>query len=129
MDDVKPNFDVFSLGRVLWSMISGERFLRLWYHHHPDFDLQALFPNNLAMDWAARILDKCVVEHERDCLDDTAELLAEVDQAIEALTHGAQILRKVGHCDAGFADLVHTRIKYAMTMRGSFSGATTAVTC
>jgi serine/threonine protein kinase len=93
MDDVKPNFDVFSLGKVLWSMISGKRFLRLWYHHHPDFDLQVLFPNNPAMAWAVRILDKCIVEHERDCLNNAGELLAEVDLTINALRHGSQILR------------------------------------
>ena len=79
MDQVKPNFDVFSLGQVLWSMISGKRFLRLWYHRHPDFDLQGLFPNNLAMGWAARILDKCIVEYERDSLNNASELLTEVD--------------------------------------------------
>ena len=94
MDDVKPNFDVFSLGKVLWSMISGKQFLRLWYHHFPEFDLERLFPENHAMAWAVRVLDKCVVEHERDCSNNATELLAEVDLAIEALTHGAQILGK-----------------------------------
>jgi serine/threonine protein kinase len=94
MDDVKPSFDVFCLGKVLWSMISGSRFLRLWYHHRPEFDLQRMFPENPAIDWASTVLDKCVVEHEEDCLKNAGDLLTEVEHAIEALIHGAQILRK-----------------------------------
>lgn len=93
MDDVKPNFDVFSLGKVLWSMISGKRFLRLWYHHDPEFDLEQLFPDNPSMGWAGRILDKCIVEHEQNCLNNAGELLDQVDLTIDALTHGSQILR------------------------------------
>jgi serine/threonine protein kinase len=65
MDDVKPKFDVFSLAKVLWSMISGKQFLRLCYHHDPQFELERLFPDNPSMGWAGRILDKCSVEHER----------------------------------------------------------------
>jgi hypothetical protein len=56
--------------------------------------LERLFPENHSMAWAVRALDKCVVEHERDCLNIASELLTEVDQVIDALTHGAQILGK-----------------------------------
>ncbi len=30
IEDVKPTLDVFGLGKVLWSMVSGLSFLRLW---------------------------------------------------------------------------------------------------
>ncbi|HJZ73417.1 MAG TPA: protein kinase [Vicinamibacterales bacterium] len=31
VDDVKPNFDVYSLGKLLWAMLAGKPRLRLWY--------------------------------------------------------------------------------------------------
>jgi serine/threonine protein kinase len=90
-DEVKSSFDVYSLGKLLWSMISGKQFLRLWYHHHPEFDLKTLFPQNASMGWATRILDKCIVEHEHECLKDAGELLNEVDTVIDAMNHGGQM--------------------------------------
>ena len=39
MDAVRPDFDVFSLGKLLWSMISGKPFLRLWYFQQDEFNL------------------------------------------------------------------------------------------
>jgi serine/threonine protein kinase len=44
LDDVRPTFDVFGLGKVLWSMISGRSKLRLWYYNRPEFESNNLFP-------------------------------------------------------------------------------------
>ena len=93
MDDVKPTFDVFGLGKVLWSLISGKRFLRLWYFNHPEFDLEQMFPKDFDVRWVTRILEKCVVERESDCvLNDAGALLTVVDEAIRSLEHGGQVL-------------------------------------
>jgi serine/threonine protein kinase len=98
MDEVRPTFDVFTLGKLFWSLVSGKRFLRLWYFNdlkHPEFDLEQMFPKNADMRWATRILKACVVEHETDCvLRDAGALLAAVDESIGALQRGGQILRK-----------------------------------
>jgi serine/threonine protein kinase len=97
MDEVKPNFDVFSLGKLLWAMVSGREILRLWYFSHPkypQFDLERIYPENPDMRWVTRILRQCVVEHETDCLNDAGELLVEVDKVIGALQYGGQVLRK-----------------------------------
>jgi serine/threonine protein kinase len=98
MDDVKATFDVFSLGKLLWSLVSGKRFLRLWYFNdpkHPEFDLEQMFPKNADIRWITRILKRCVVEHESDCVfTDAGRLLAAVDETIEALQYGGQVLRK-----------------------------------
>ncbi|MBI2862613.1 MAG: protein kinase [Chloroflexi bacterium] len=84
--NVKPNFDIFSLGKMLWSMISGRAKLQLWYHRKPQFDLAAMFPGNESIPFAQTILDKTVVEEPDDCLPDARELLRLVDWTIEALT-------------------------------------------
>jgi serine/threonine protein kinase len=118
MDEVGPSFDVFSLGKLLWSMLSGKRFLRLWYFDKPEFNVEMMFPENRAMRWATRIFKKCIVEDEVDCrLLDAGKLLTEVDQTIEAVGHGGQVPRKkedsslrCGVCGIGF---YRVRIPYA----------------
>ncbi len=84
--DVKPNFDVFSLGKLLWAMISGRARLQLWYHRKPQFNLTEMFPGNESVAFAQTIFDKTVVEEPGDCLPDAKEFLSLVDWTIEALT-------------------------------------------
>jgi len=36
VDEVNQSFDVFPLGKVIWSMISGRPMLPFWYHREPD---------------------------------------------------------------------------------------------
>jgi serine/threonine protein kinase len=47
LDEVKPTFDVFCLGKVLWAMASGKTKLTLWYFDRPQFDLTKLFTTNV----------------------------------------------------------------------------------
>ena len=75
LTDVQPNFDVFSLGKVLWAMIAGRPILPLWYHRNPEFNLETMFPNNESTAFVQTILDKTVVEKPTDCLTNAAELL------------------------------------------------------
>ena len=86
LTDVRPNFDVFSLGKVLWAMIAGKPILQLWYHREPQFNLGEMFPDNESISFVQKILDKTVVEKPTDCLTNATELLTSVDWAIEALT-------------------------------------------
>ena len=86
LTDVRPNFDVFSLGKVLWAMIAGKPILQLWYHREPRFNLGEMFPDNESTAFVQTILDKTVVEKPTDCLANATELLTSVDWAIEALT-------------------------------------------
>ena len=85
LGDVRPNFDVFSLGKLLWSMISGDRVLQLWYHRRPQFDLAQRFQDDESIAFAQAILDQTVVENPENCLVDASKLLALVDWTIGAL--------------------------------------------
>ena len=76
LTDVQPNFDVFSLGKVLWAMIAGRPILPLWYHREPRFNLGEMFPDNESIAFVQKILDRTVVEKPTDCLTDATELLA-----------------------------------------------------
>ena len=90
VDDVKPSFDVFPLGKMIWCMISGRTMLPFWYHREPQNDLTKLFPHNTAMHLVNEVLDRCVVQHEKDCLSSASELLKIVDETIDALRVGGE---------------------------------------
>lgn len=90
IDDIKPSFDVFSLGKLLWSMVSGLHILRLWYFERPEFNLEKLFPDSAKMNLVNDLFKKCIVENEEDCLSDANSLLYEVDNLISVIENKAE---------------------------------------
>ena len=89
---VQPTFDVFSLAKVLWVMVSGQPKFPLHYFDREDNDLREMFPDEPAVHFVHEILRKCVVEFENDMkVLDAGELLAEVDTAIGAASYGCQV--------------------------------------
>jgi hypothetical protein len=92
LEDVRPTFDVFSLGKVLWSMISGRPKLRLWYHHRPEFEIEDMFDDH-SIRWARELLDVCIVEDEDKCIESAGALLRRVDVCIRALKTSSQLPR------------------------------------
>jgi serine/threonine protein kinase len=106
LDDIKPSFDIFTLGKVLWSMISGKIFLRLWYYTDPDFNLENLFPNKSEMRFINIIFKHCIVERENNCLNDAGKLLEIIDETIYSVERhcdviGMGIERKCKVCGKG----------------------------
>lgn len=90
--DVQPTFDVFSLAKVLWTMVSGRPKFPLWYFDRGEYDLRQMFPDEPAVQFVHEILSKCVVELESGTrLHDANELLGEVDITIAALSNGCQV--------------------------------------
>ena len=90
--DVQPAYDVFSLAKVLWAMVSGQPKFSLWYFDSEDNDLRQMFPSESGVHFVHEILKKCVVEREDETrLHDAGELLEEVDTTIAALSHGCQM--------------------------------------
>ena len=90
--EVQPTFDVFSLAKVLWTMVSGRPKFPLWYFDRHDHDLRQLFPDEPAVQYVHEILGKCVVEAEDETrLHNAGELLGEVDTTIAALSSGCQV--------------------------------------
>ena len=89
IDQVKPTFDVFALGKVLWSMVSGKPILPLWYFDKDSFNVEILFPESRSMKFANPLFAKCIVEEEADCLSDASKLLYEIDETIGRISFGA----------------------------------------
>jgi len=106
IEDIKPSFDIFCIGKLLWSMISGSRLLRLWYFDRPQFNLESLFPDTLSIEFANPLLKKCIVEDEHNCLPDGAALLAEIEKVLRIIDVNAdligdQIRRRCKVCGIG----------------------------
>jgi serine/threonine protein kinase len=110
IDEIKPSFDIFCLGKLLWAMVSDSPFLRLWYLDDPQFNLELKFPKTPSIKLLNPLLKKCIVEHEKDCLPDAIALLGEVDEVLS-------VIEKI---DVGFDPKIERRCqicgmgKYAM---------------
>jgi serine/threonine protein kinase len=85
IDELRPTFDIFSLGKVLWAMTSGKHILRLWYFNREEFNVEKMFPNVASIKWANSLFEKCIVEEEKDCLPNADALLEEVDKTINII--------------------------------------------
>jgi len=95
VEDLTPKFDVFSLGKVLWAMISGKTVLPLWYHRRPENDLTSMFQKDPHVHLINAMLDGCIRENEQDIGYPTAvELLDHVDRLLEIMNRGGELLRK-----------------------------------
>lgn len=94
LDEVRPSFDVFTLGKVLWAMVSGGTKLRLWYYDKDEFNIERRFPNDERMRWINRLLSGSVREHEGDVWGSAEELLARVDAVATILRRGGQIINR-----------------------------------
>jgi serine/threonine protein kinase len=88
VENIHPTFDLFSLGKVLWSLVSGQPLLRFWYHRLPEFNLETMFPDDPRMPRFNTLLDQVIVEFEQNmafttaaaflsAIDDTASVLAQ----------------------------------------------------
>jgi serine/threonine protein kinase len=94
VEDVRPSFDVFGLGKVLWVMVSGKTKLRLWYFRQDEFNVERRFPGDERMRWVNRLLEGSVREHEGEVWRSGEELLGNVDEVSAILRRGGQIVNR-----------------------------------
>jgi len=92
IEDVKPTFDVFSLGKLLWSMISGKPILPLWYFDKDSYNVEKLFPNSRKMRLVNQLFAECIVEDEQSCLQNASELLQHIDKTLASIELGADVI-------------------------------------
>lgn len=94
VEDIAPSFDVFSLGKVLWAMISGKTILPLWYHRKPEFDLSRQFSRDPHVHMINALLDGCIQENEENVgYPDAIELLKQIDSLLEIMYRDGELLR------------------------------------
>jgi serine/threonine protein kinase len=91
---VHPTIDVYMLGKLLWSLVDGRAFLPYQSQKYPQFDLTLTFRGDPHMHFVNWLLDKCVVEHEKDCTLTAADMLGYIDKMVQVAEQGGQVLRK-----------------------------------
>ena len=94
LQNVKPSFDVYMLGKVLWCMVAGWPVLKREYFGRPNNDLTRLFPSDPNMYMINMILEHSVVEEEKDCWSSASDLLLVLDTNLETIKQGGQLLRE-----------------------------------
>ena len=111
IDKINPAFDVFSLGKLLWSMISGKPILQLWYYQKDIYNLEKIFPDLPYMKFANDLFAKCIVEEEDACLPDANSLLVQIKSLINVIEMGGEklnlnIQRRCRVCGFGIYQLM-----------------------
>jgi serine/threonine protein kinase len=118
--DVRPNFDVFGLAKLLWAMISGRPRFPLEDFDIEPHDLRRMFPDEPGVLFVHRILKKCVVRRETQCtIPDAAALLDEIDKSIQALRAGAVVPTTTGKMRCRFCGLGIYQEAEAFAVSGS----------
>lgn len=90
---VRPNFDVYMLGKVLWCMVAGKPVLKREYFDRVDNDVTVLFRNDPHAYMINELLKKSVVEDQKDCFSSADDLLLAVDTYLEIIKRGGQLLK------------------------------------
>lgn len=93
-ENVKPNFDVYMLGKVLWCMVAGKPKLDREFWDEPDNNLTKLFPSDPHMYMINEILKRSVVTREENCCASANDLLLQVDTNLEQIKQGGQLLQE-----------------------------------
>jgi serine/threonine protein kinase len=107
LEDVRPNYDVYMLGKLLWCMVSGRLKLPREYYNRPNFNLSEIYPGDPGMLVVNSLLDRCVVEDAHKCIESAEDLLQLVDKNLMVLGRGGQPLedtipRPCKVCGQGF---------------------------
>jgi hypothetical protein len=94
LEDVRPSFDVYSLGKLLWAMVSGRTKLLLWYWDRDEWDLGIQFPADERIPWINRLLLGSVREEEQHTWRTAGDLLAQIDIVLRAFRRGGQVFAR-----------------------------------
>ena len=94
LENVRQSFDVYMLGKLLWSMVDGRAIVSRERHRDPDydFDLTKNFADDPRMHIINKILDKCLVDKESKCLRNAQDLALVIDEALGIIERGGQLL-------------------------------------
>ncbi|HMI52828.1 MAG TPA: protein kinase family protein [Candidatus Saccharimonadales bacterium] len=91
LENPTPAIDVFLLGGLLWTMITGKNLHHGDKFKHTSRDLELKFKGERWMRLINLVLSQCLGEEEHKCLKDAGELLMVVDEVLDTMNHGAPI--------------------------------------
>ena len=87
LEDIRPTFDVYSLGKVIWAMLTGKRKLKRERFKEPENDVAVLFGSDADgvpvphLETLNEIFSMCIVDKEEKMrLSNARELLDFIDR-------------------------------------------------
>lgn len=95
MEEVSPKFDVFSIAKMLWWLVSGLPVTRLktWDFGDEDTDIRRLHPTARHTEMLQRLLRKCITKKECECeIASARELLQQIDRIVQVADHNADLV-------------------------------------
>ena len=95
IEDVNASFDVYSLGKLLWFMLSGQPILPREYYDSPEYDVTRIFRRCAFIQYAKVIFKRCIVEKEQDCLPYALPLLDMIDECLYSIDHNMDLFTTV----------------------------------
>jgi serine/threonine protein kinase len=107
LEDVDAKFDVYMLGKLLWSMVTGRPKLVREYYTRDENNPTVLFRDDPDMYAINQVLGHCVVENPKECLSSARDLLLVVNTLLALIERGGQLLndgvpRPCHVCGRGF---------------------------
>lgn len=89
---VPPEFDIFSLAKVLWTLVAGRDYFPLHYWRESGDNLGEIFPENRDIILVNDILDRTVTNQLRDQRIRTAvDFLSAIEDALAAVGAGSPV--------------------------------------
>ena len=98
IEDLKPSFDVYSLGKLLWFMLSGQPILPREYYDSPEYDVTRKSRSRAFIRYANAIFKRCIVEKEQDCFPHALPLLDMIDQCLYTIDQSIDLFTTVEGC-------------------------------
>jgi serine/threonine protein kinase len=86
--DAQLTADVYSLGKLLFWMVSGKQIFDREDHRHPRYRIGQDEPSNPAYELINQLLDRCIVSQPSQRIQDAVSLVYEVDQLINVIEAG-----------------------------------------
>ena len=78
VDDIKERADVYSLGKILYWLLSDKKMFSREKHRTSQFDLSKVYPNNVGLYVVFNLLDEMIVADETKRIDNLEKVIAEI---------------------------------------------------
>jgi serine/threonine protein kinase len=129
--DITPASDIYSLGKLLYWLMSGGKSFSREKHREPQYNLVSLFHlRNPALEHINRILDRMIVDDPDQRFPLVSQVTKSIQTAIRLLTHdyravSPDILQRCTYCGEGIYQIIAKGIDVSVQRFGlnAFGGA------